>query len=108
MFNRKVNGTAPHPPVGFKIEFNSIDDSITITPADIKDTPELAGDVDAIEFIRRELMDSEPRTTRDIADALEMKWDTVNQTLNRWLDRPNGVIKVGTIKPVKWTLIDAP
>ena len=108
LFNRKVNGASPHPPVGFKIEFDSISDSITITPADIKDTPELAGDVDAIEFIRRELMDSEPRTTRDIADALEMKWDTVNQTLNRWLDRPNGVIKVGTIKPVKWTLIDTP
>ena len=87
LFNRKVNDGAFSPPIGLRFEFSDL--RTTIKGVDVRDVPELAGNVSLKSRIAHALA-GEPGgglTNIALAEKLEVPVNSIVQTVNRWEGR---------------------
>ena len=107
LFHRKSNLTRKHLPIGLKVTHKQDGTSVRYEPFDLAKTAELIHALPLPSRIRN-LLDSDgtPRTSQQIADALEAKLGSVKTTLSRHVGIKWSLLGEG--KDAKWTTISSP
>lgn len=84
LFNRKSNLSRLHPPIGIRVQQNSMSSAIQYEPFDLSQTMELEKGLPlASRIINLLEQDGELRSAKDIAEALMAPLGTVKTTLSR-------------------------
>jgi hypothetical protein len=93
LFNRKSNLSRLHHPIGLKVTQNEAGNYVRYEPFDLNQAPMLESALPLVNRIRNLLeSDGNPRTAKQIADALGANLRSVQTTLNRY-------------KGIKWSMI---
>lgn len=101
LFHRKCNVTRLHPPIALRFHFT--EEQISVYPADLGEHPELLTRATLRQQVYT-LLQRGHRTTASLAEALDAKPASVEQTIRRMrMDRL--VDQVGTDKPASWGLV---
>jgi hypothetical protein len=105
LFNRKSNLSRQHHPIGLKVTQNSDNTTMHYQPYDLSQAAELATALPLPNRIRNLLAtDGVPRSSREIAEELGAKLESVKATLSK-----HGGTKwhrVGENKDAKWTVLN--
>jgi hypothetical protein len=104
LIHRKANHSRYHPPIGLKMVQNEDSSVITVEDFDLAKATELERALPLPNRIRTLLEDGQPRTPKDIAEALGAPYESVKATLSkpRYKDR-----KWQSVGNGKWTVLDS-
>jgi AAA domain len=105
LFNRKANTSALSRPLGFRFTFEELRTRIQRT--DVRDVPELAGQVPLKARIAHAIT-TQAKSYAELAEELDVPVNSVVQTVRRWegkaftklLKTPDGVHRIGLLSEV--------
>jgi hypothetical protein len=103
LFNRKSNLSRQHLPLGLKVTQNSESTLIRYEQFDLSQAAELAAALPLPNRIRNLLEDGKPRSSKEIAEELGAKLDSVKTTLSK--HRNIKWHMVGENRDAKWTVL---
>ena len=107
LINRKVNLSRKHAPIGLKVTQSEENTRIQYEPFDLSQAAELKSSLPWPNQIRNLLEDGEPRSSRQIAEALGAKIGVITTTLSNPRYKGHKWHMVGEGKAVKWTVVNA-
>ncbi|MEO7862711.1 MAG: hypothetical protein ABIU05_20200, partial [Nitrospirales bacterium] len=104
LFHRKSNLSRKHAPIGLKVIHNSEGTLVRYEDADLAQTADLLNALPLPNRIRN-LLDSDgmPRSSKQIADALDVKLATAQATLSR--NKGQKWSMIGENRDAKWTTL---
>ncbi len=103
LFNRKSNLSHVHHPLGVKVTHTANSTHVRYEACDLSETADLSRDLPLTSRIRNLLEDGTERTSKQIADELDLKWASIKVTLSRHAGRK--WMKIGLGQDVKWTVL---
>jgi hypothetical protein len=101
LYHRKCNATRLHAPIALRFRFS--EEMISVHQADLGERPELLARASLRQQIHALLLQG-PRTTASLAEALDAKAASVEQTIRR-MRHDEQVHQVGTDKPASWAVV---
>lgn len=104
LFNRKSNLSRLHLPIGLKVTQNSDNTKMQYEPYDLSQALELATALPLPNRIRNLLEDGDPRSSKDIADALDAPLTSIKAVLSK--HKGTKWHMVGENREAKWTVLN--